>query len=128
MNFYVIRQFLCSSIRQPTAAGAVVGRQRIIQRTNVLENFFILTRQNTTWTGVGYVVDTTSTNYFNPLYRFSMSTNVMAADPTVLYNNFLTNAVLPISPYQPQPEPFDGRRGDLTRARLRPQRQWMTNT
>ena len=58
-------------------------------RTDVLENFFILTRQNTTWTGIGYVVDTTATNYFNPLYRFSMSTNVMAANPAMLYTNFL---------------------------------------
>ena len=43
-----------------------------------------------------------STNYFNPLYRFSMSTNVMAADPTMLFNTFLTNLPaytgLPISP------------------------------
>jgi hypothetical protein len=74
-------------------------------RTNVLENFFILTRQNMTWTGVGYVVDTTSPNYFYPLYRFSMSTNVMAADPTMLYNIFLTNLPaytgLPISPNNP---------------------------
>ena len=60
-------------------------------RTDVLENFFILTRQNTTWTGIGYVVDTTSTstNYFNPLYRFSITTNVMAANPAMLYANFL---------------------------------------
>jgi type II secretory pathway pseudopilin PulG len=62
------------------------------RRTNVLENFFILTRQNTTWTGIGYIVDTTSTNYLNPLYRFSMSTNVMAANPAVLYTNFLNTS------------------------------------
>ena len=65
-------------------------------RTNVLENFFILTRQNTTWTGVGYVVDTGSTNYFNPLYRFTVTTNMKAASPLVLYNLFLTNAVIPV--------------------------------
>jgi len=62
-------------------------------RTNVLEEFFILTRQNTTWTGVGYVVNTASANPINPLYRFSMSTNVLAAaGPAALYNNFM-NAV-----------------------------------
>jgi type II secretory pathway pseudopilin PulG len=61
------------------------------QRTNVLEKFFILTRQNMTWTGVGYVVNTASTNYLNPLYRFSLSTNV-AADPGVLFNIFYTNS------------------------------------
>ena len=74
-------------------------------RANVLESFFILTRQNLTWTGVGYVVDTTSTTYFNPLYRFSISTNVMAADPTALYNMFSCQSArltgLPISPTNP---------------------------
>jgi hypothetical protein len=63
------------------------------QRTNVLEKFFILTRQNTTWTGTGYVVDTTNANSINPLYRFSMTTNVLAAaGPAALYKAF-TNAV-----------------------------------
>jgi len=59
-------------------------------RTNVLENFFILTRQGTTWTGTGYVVDTTATNSFNPLYRYSSSADVNARNgPVVLYNNFV---------------------------------------
>jgi len=71
------------------------------QRTNVLESFFILTRQNTTWTGVGYVVDTASTKYLNPLYRFSLSTNVMAVSPAELYARFATNAISPISPTNP---------------------------
>jgi prepilin-type N-terminal cleavage/methylation domain-containing protein len=60
-----------------------------IQRTNVLEKFFILSRENQTWTGTGYVVDANSASGLNPLYRFSMSTNVAAADPFVLYNNFV---------------------------------------
>ena len=67
-----------ASINPTPTAGAIAGRQRFIMRTNVLEEFFILTRQNTTWTGVGYVVDTTCDKFLNPLYRFSMSTNVMA--------------------------------------------------
>lgn len=67
------------------------------QRTNVLESIFILTRQNTTWTGIGYFVDTAATNYLNPLYRFSISTNVQAASPAMLYTNFLSAiAVRPI--------------------------------
>jgi type II secretory pathway component PulJ len=62
-------------------------------RTNVLESFFILTRQNTTWTGVGYAVNAASANPINPLYRFSLSTNVLAAaGPVALYNAF-ANAV-----------------------------------
>jgi hypothetical protein len=68
------------------------------QRTNITEAFFILTRQNRTWTGVGYVVDSCivsnmtliPTNF--SLYRFSMSTNVMAADPVVLFNIFTDSA------------------------------------
>jgi type II secretory pathway pseudopilin PulG len=70
------------------------------QRTNVLQKFFILTRQNTAWTGVGYVVDTASTNYFNPLYRFTMPpANVSARNmPGMLFSNFLANTVLPVSP------------------------------
>jgi prepilin-type N-terminal cleavage/methylation domain-containing protein len=67
------------------------------QRTNVLENFFILTRQNTTWTGTGYFVDTASTNYLNPLYRFSISTNFQAASPAMLYTNFLNTPVANMS-------------------------------
>jgi len=59
-------------------------------RTNVLEDFFILSRENRTWTGVGYVVDTSSTNSVNPLYRFSMSTNVAATSPLTLYNLFVS--------------------------------------
>ena len=59
-------------------------------RTNLLQIFFILSRENQTWTGTGYVVDPTSTNGINPLYRFSMNTNV-AVNPLVLYNTFLTN-------------------------------------
>lgn len=57
-------------------------------RTNVLENFFILSRDNRTWTGVGYVVDPNATNYIDPLYRFSASTNVMAAGPVTLFDAF----------------------------------------
>ena len=61
-------------------------------RTNVLENFFILSRQNQTWTGTGYVVGTGSVSDINPLYRFSMSTNVASADPWWLFYHF-TNDV-----------------------------------
>jgi hypothetical protein len=70
--------------------GSVSG----FQRTNVVENFFVLTRQNRTWTGIGYVVDTGSYPT-NPLYRFSMSTNVMAQNaPAVLWTNFYYSNVV----------------------------------
>jgi hypothetical protein len=56
-------------------------------RTNVLENFFILSRQNQTWTGVGYAVNTSSSSALYPLYRFSMSASA-AFSPWLLYSNF----------------------------------------
>jgi prepilin-type N-terminal cleavage/methylation domain-containing protein len=61
------------------------------QRTNVLEKFFILKRQNQTWSGVGYAVYVSPTNLYS-LYRFSMSTNAGASSPLALYNIF-TNDV-----------------------------------
>ncbi len=100
-------------------------------RANVLESFFILTRQNLTWTGVGYVVDTTSTTYFNPLYRFSISTNVQAADPTMLYNVFLANLPaytgLPISPTNPSMSHLMDGVVDLRVRAYAPSGWWMTD-
>jgi len=60
-------------------------------RTNLLQYFFVLGRVNTTWTGTGYIVDTTSANPLYPLYRFYAVTNI-ANSPATLYLNFL-NAV-----------------------------------
>jgi type II secretory pathway pseudopilin PulG len=76
---------------------AVVNSTGLIQslpastqsRTNILEYFFILSRNNQTWTGTGYAVDTTSAaTSINPLYRFSISTNVAAASPATLLKIF----------------------------------------
>jgi hypothetical protein len=79
-------------------------------RTYYLEDVFILTRQNQTWTGIGYCVRTSDVNGrlwpaeltagqagIGSLYRFTMSTNVLQntgpnnglpADPNVLFNAF----------------------------------------
>jgi hypothetical protein len=63
------------------------------QRTNVLENFFSLSRQNLngtpTWVGTGYAVftNTPDTNGIYPLYRFYLTTNG-SANPALLYNTF----------------------------------------
>jgi type II secretory pathway pseudopilin PulG len=63
-------------------------------RTNVLQNFFILSRENQTWTGTGYFVNPTATNAINPLYRFSMSMSASAFNsPAQLYTNFLNAAL-----------------------------------
>ena len=67
------------------------------QRTNVLEDFFVLSRGNLNgrpaWIGVGYAVDPESPTDLNPLYRFYLTTNVAAASPQTLFTNF-TQAVL----------------------------------
>lgn len=57
-------------------------------RTNLLQYFFILGRENTKWTGTGYFVDSSSPNPLYPLYRFYAETNV-DANPVGLYWNFL---------------------------------------
>jgi len=69
------------------ALPAATGETR---RTNLLENFFILGRVNTKWTGTGYYVDSgsTSPNPLYPLYRFYAETNI-GVDPRMLYTNFL---------------------------------------
>jgi type II secretory pathway pseudopilin PulG len=59
------------------------------QRTNLLNYFFLLTRQNTTWTGIGYVVDATNTSPLYPLYRYYAQTN-LSASPRGLFNNFIS--------------------------------------
>ena len=64
------------------------------QRTNVLENFFILNRDNLngrpTWVATGYAVDTLSPTDLNPLYRFYVTANVQSSpNPTNLYNSFM---------------------------------------
>jgi len=58
------------------------------QRTNSLSYFFMLGRQNTQWTGIGYIVNSASTNTLYPLYRFYQQTNVQS-NPYLLFNNFL---------------------------------------
>jgi len=58
------------------------------QRSNLLQYFFMLGRQNNRWTGTGYIVDTTSANPLYPLYRFYAETNI-SVNPVTLYSNFM---------------------------------------
>jgi prepilin-type N-terminal cleavage/methylation domain-containing protein len=81
VNFYAAVKFNLHPLVQPLVASSQ-------SRTNVLEDIFILSRNNQSWTGTGYVVDPYSTDFVNPLYRFTMSTNIQAASPMVLYTNF----------------------------------------
>jgi type II secretory pathway component PulJ len=128
VNFQV--GVVASGTNNPLLQSLVGNSSASTLRTNVLESFFILTRQNMTWTGVGYVVDTTSPNYFNPLYRFSMSTNVQA-DPMVLYTNFLFNLPaytrLPISPTNSSMSHLMNGVVDLRVRAYDPGGYWMTN-
>jgi hypothetical protein len=65
-------------------------------RTNVLENFFSLSRQNIngspSWVGTGYtVMSNLPDGTLYPLYRFYMATNVMNGNPETLFANFLND-------------------------------------
>ena len=122
VNFCVNTNRFQYGSNSPPLVQSLAGSSPTTQRTNVLENFFILTRQNTTWTGTGYIVDTTSTNYFNPLYRFSITTNVMARNvPAMLYTNFMNASFTNMSHL------MDGVMHLTVRA-YDPNGYWMTNT
>ncbi|HXR48221.1 MAG TPA: prepilin-type N-terminal cleavage/methylation domain-containing protein [Candidatus Limnocylindrales bacterium] len=72
-------------------------------RTNLLESFFSLSRQNIggspTWVGTGYTVVANrpppDTNDIYALYRFYATTNVQAALPASLYNAFMSTLTQP---------------------------------
>jgi prepilin-type N-terminal cleavage/methylation domain-containing protein len=72
---------------QQSLPGSVSGAPRV----NVLNYFFLLGRENTKWTGVGYVVNANSASPLYPLYRFYAEANI-ATPPYSLYAAF-TNAV-----------------------------------
>ena len=59
-----------------------------LSRTNVLNYFFLLGRQNTKWTAVGYVVNASNNSPLYPLYRYYAETN-LAASPYLLFSNFV---------------------------------------
>jgi hypothetical protein len=58
-----------------------------LSRANVLNYFFILGRENTKWTGIGYAVNADSTSPLYPLYRFYAETNI-ALSPQTLFDAF----------------------------------------
>jgi prepilin-type N-terminal cleavage/methylation domain-containing protein len=58
------------------------------QRTNLLNYFFFLSRQNTKWIGIGYAVDSTNSSPLYPLYRYYAETNI-SQSPVVLFNGFI---------------------------------------
>lgn len=58
------------------------------QRTNLLQWFFVLGRENTKWTGAGYIVNSASASPLYPLYRFYAELNI-SANPFGLFTNFI---------------------------------------
>jgi type II secretory pathway pseudopilin PulG len=58
-------------------------------RTNLLNYFFILGRENTRWIGTGYVVDNTNSSNLYPLYRYYRDDLSAQADPWFLFNEFI---------------------------------------
>jgi type II secretory pathway pseudopilin PulG len=73
-------------------------------RTNVLESWFSLSRQNINgspnWVGTGYLVNTNSADgALYPLYRFYMSTNTSTGTPASLFNAFLSNPLTNSPPW-----------------------------
>jgi prepilin-type N-terminal cleavage/methylation domain-containing protein len=72
-------------------------------RTNQVETFFILSYENQVWKGVGYFVDTVSTNYIYPLYRYDSTyfTLTNRWGPMNIFSNFLAN--LPTATTIPTP-------------------------
>jgi prepilin-type N-terminal cleavage/methylation domain-containing protein len=90
VNFYANTNFNCRPLIQSLTASSA-------QRTNVLENFFILSRRNIkgtpNWVGTGYTVVTNSPHGLYSLYRFSTNFPAMTLSPWRLFytdfNSFL---------------------------------------
>jgi hypothetical protein len=70
--------------------GSITGEQR----TNVVENFFMVSRQNLggcdSWVGTGYTVVATNVSPLFPLYRFYTSSLVSTSSPANLFSNFVS--------------------------------------
>jgi len=59
-----------------------------VQRTNLLNYFFVLSRQNTKWIGVGYIVDNTNSSTLYPLYRYYRDDLSVRSNPLLLFSDF----------------------------------------
>jgi len=73
-----------------TIQQSLIGVSNGQTRTNQVQSFFILSRVNDVWKGVGYFVDTKSTTAIDPLYRYDSS--ILPGRPTAwqIYSNYLT--------------------------------------
>jgi len=91
VNFGAIVQAGYVPLVQPLVASGPAQ-----SRTNVQESIFILSRQNQTWTGVGYVVVASSPQGdLDSLYRWTATTNTQSAgDPAAALGYAFNNASL----------------------------------
>jgi hypothetical protein len=83
-----------------TIEQSLVGTDPSANRTNLVQSVFILTKQADVWKGVGYFVDTNSTTYIYPLYRFDSSVMPGRPTPYQIFSNFCLNVSsfsLPVS-------------------------------
>lgn len=85
VNFFVTNN---AAFYQPLVQ-PLIGSANGAMRTNQLQYFFMLGRQNMNWTGVGYIVNTKTSSSLSlyPLYRFSAQTNIQNS-PSTLFNLF----------------------------------------
>jgi type II secretory pathway component PulJ len=81
VNFFVVANAVSYAPLVQSLPGSSMSR------TNLLNYFFVLGRNNTTWTGTGYIVNTASDNPLYPLYRFYAETNTVNS-PQVLFQQF----------------------------------------
>ena len=88
VNFFV----MANAVGYAPLVQALPGSS--MARTNLLNFFFVLGRNNTTWTGTGYIVDTTSASPLYPLYRFYAETNTVNSPQLLcqLFASYINNA------------------------------------
>jgi type II secretory pathway pseudopilin PulG len=79
----------------PTIIQPLLGaNDPLTMRTNQLQSIFILTYQNQLWRGIGYFVDTNSTAYIDPLYRYDSNIEIAQdslparPSPQQIFTNF----------------------------------------
>jgi prepilin-type N-terminal cleavage/methylation domain-containing protein len=93
LNFFVTNNgyldFTISSYNYKPLMQSLVGSSSGALRTNSLQWFFVLGRNNTSWTGAGYIVNSSSSSPLYPLYRFYAQTNV-SLNPVTLFYLFQT--------------------------------------
>jgi hypothetical protein len=88
VNFFALDNSYSSVLAYTPLLQSLPGGS--VQRTNVLNYFFLLGRENTKWTGIGYVVNPSSSSPLYPLYRFFEQTNT-SISPQTMFFDFLND-------------------------------------